>query len=224
MENYPSRVTLFDDGIYRWSYDMDMWHNRYLLGLASKIISLLLGVPTLFIAAMVLKQLIPRINQGLPKDEIMWFIQNDLLALVIVGGLWIGIILLMLIIYAITAAVLHGTCRLCFQMDESAVVLVRDPKTMNAVNTFGTVVAVIGLAIGKTGDAMRMGSTLAAANSTGTSRFDSTRRVKILPKYDLLDLREWFGMNQIYVNSEDYEFVKGFILEHIPDKARERSA
>ena len=30
---YPSRVTLFEDGVYRWSYDMDMWHNRYLIRL-----------------------------------------------------------------------------------------------------------------------------------------------------------------------------------------------
>ena len=29
--NYPARVTLCDDGVYRWSYDMDMWRNRFML-------------------------------------------------------------------------------------------------------------------------------------------------------------------------------------------------
>ena len=33
MDNYPSRVTLGEDGVLRWSYDMDMWHNRYMIGL-----------------------------------------------------------------------------------------------------------------------------------------------------------------------------------------------
>ena len=31
MNEYPSRVTLYDDGVYRWCYDMDMWQNRYML-------------------------------------------------------------------------------------------------------------------------------------------------------------------------------------------------
>lgn len=55
MNDYPSRVTLFDDGVYRWSYDLDMWRNRYLLNLILKILSLLLGIPALFILAMVLR-------------------------------------------------------------------------------------------------------------------------------------------------------------------------
>ena len=24
----PTRVTLYEDGVYRWSYDLDMWRNR----------------------------------------------------------------------------------------------------------------------------------------------------------------------------------------------------
>ena len=55
MNDYPSRVTLFDDGVYRWSYDLDMWRNRCLLNLILKILSLLLGIPALFILAMVLR-------------------------------------------------------------------------------------------------------------------------------------------------------------------------
>ena len=46
------------------------------------------------------------------------------------------------------------------------------------------------------------------------------RRVKQFPQYDLIDLREWFGMNQIYVDAEDYPFVRDFILERVREKAR----
>ena len=95
MDTHSTRVTLFDDGVYRWSYGMDMWHNRCLIGLASKIIRLIL-------------------------------------------------VILTLIIYTVTATVFHGTCHLCFRKDKSAVALVRNPRTMNKVNAFGTVVAMVG--------------------------------------------------------------------------------
>ena len=38
MNDFPSRVTRFDDGFYRWSYDMDMWHNRYMLVFLIKVL------------------------------------------------------------------------------------------------------------------------------------------------------------------------------------------
>lgn len=182
-----------------------------------------MGIPTLFVLAMLLRNLIHLLNKGYSKDQIMFFIKGDLLIFAIVGGLLVGMILLTLIIYVIAAAVMHGRYLLCYQMDESAVTLMHDRKKMDKLNAFGTAVAVVGLAIGKPGDSMRIGSTLAIMNNTGTSRFESTRRVKILPEFDLFDLREWFGMNQIFVPREDYAFVKDFILEHIPQKARDRS-
>ncbi len=223
MNDYPSRVTLYEDGVYRWSYDMDMWRNRYLLNLIIRILLLVIGIPALFMLAMLLMRLIPLMTEGLPVDSIMFHIRGDLAGFAIVGGMLVGMVLLTLIIYAICAAAMHGTWRFCFQMDESAVALVRDARKMAALNTFGAAVAVVGLLAGKPGESLRVGNTLAVANNTGTSRFESTRRVKILPELDLLDLSEWFGMNQIYVPGEDYTFVKDFILARIPEKARERS-
>ncbi len=223
MNETPSRVTLYEDGVYRWSYDVDMWRNRYILNLVLKILLLMMGIPLLCVLAMLLMKLIPLLKEGLSKDRVLFFSRDDLLVFAIIGGLLAGMILLTLVIYAVAAAVMRGRYRLCYQMDESAVALVRDPGKMKAMNTFGAVVAAVGLAVGKTGDAMRLGSTLAAANSAGTSRFESIHRVRILPELDLLDLREWFSMNQVFVPKEDYAFVRDFILARLPEKARERS-
>ena len=49
MNEFPSRVTLYEDGVYRWSYDLDMWRNRYILNLVIKVLLLVLGIPTLFV-------------------------------------------------------------------------------------------------------------------------------------------------------------------------------
>ena len=223
MNDYPERVTLCEDGVYRWSYVMDMWKNRYMIRLAWKIIVPALGLLLLFVAAMALKNARYLMRQGVAREELTFYLRSDLISVYIVAGLLAGVLLLTELIYAVCALAMHGQWRLRFEMDESAVALVRNPGTMQTMNALGAVAAIVGLAAGKPRDAMRVGSTLALANDAGTSRFESTRRVKRVRRYDLLDLREWFGMNQIYVPPEDYDFVRDFILARIPEKARTRS-
>jgi len=222
MNDYPSRVTLFDDGVYRWSYDLDMWHNRYLLRQIIKILCVVLGIPTLFIAAMVLKTVLK--HPGLARDEIGFFIRNDLLALAVVGGLWLGTIILTLIVYAICAAVMHGTWRLCFEMDDSAVALIQSAAAKNRNGTLATIASAVEIAAllsGNSSHSLHSASmALRNANESGTTSFDSVRRVKLLADLDLIDLRQLLGMNQIYVNAEDYPFVRDFILERVREKAR----
>ena len=223
MIDYPSEVTLYDDSVYRWRYDMDMWRNRYLLRLVLKVITLALGIPLLFVLAMALRQAFPYLREGRPWEDLRLFLRDDLIAVAVVGGLLVGCVLLTLIIYVLCALVMGGTCRLRFKMDDAAVTLVRNPGTMEAINALGTIAAIAGMAAGRPGEALRAGGTLAVANSTGTSRFESTRRVKLFPDSDVIDLREWFGMNQIFVNPGDYAFVRDYILARVPEKARDRS-
>ena len=184
MDMYPSRVTLFDDGIYRWSYDLDMWHNRYMLRMILKILCVVLGIPTLLIAAM----------------------------------------LLTVIIYAICAAVMRGTLRLCFEMDESAVALVQSAETKNRNSALAAVadaVEIAALFSGKSTRSLRASSNaLRMANESGITPFDSVRKARPQPDHDLIDLRQIFVRNQIYVNREDYAFVRDFILERVREKAR----
>ena len=223
MNDYPERVTLYEDGIYRWSYVMDMWKNRYMIRLVWKIIVPILGLPLLFIAAMVLKRAIPMMQEGVPRETLMFYLKSDLLALCVVAGLMAAILLLTELIYAGCALAMHGKWRISYQMDESAVALVRNPRTMSTLNTLGTVASIMGVLAGKPGEALRVSGTMAAMNDNGVSRFESTRRVKQVRKYDVLDLREWFGMNQIYVPAEDYDYVRDFMLARVSEKARLRS-
>ena len=223
MNEYPSEVTLYDDGVYRWRYDMDMWHNRYLLRLVLKVIALVLGVPLLFLLAMALVQTAPLLRENRPWEDLLFFMRDDMIPIAVVGGLLVGCLLLALTIYAICALVMGGSCRLRFEMDDTAVTLVRNPGTTDAINALGTVAVIAGMAAGKPGEALRAGGTLAAASSTGASRFDSTRRVKLFPDSDVIDLREWFGMNQIFVSPGDYAFVRDYILARVPEKTRDRS-
>lgn len=223
MNEYPDRVTLYEDGVYRWAYTMNMWKNRYMIRLIYKILVPLLGIPLLLVAAMAVKNGRYLLQQGIPREDLMSFMRGDMIPIYVIGGLLVGMLLLIEIIYAICALAMHGTWRMCYEMDESAVALVRNPKTMQTMNTFGAVVGVIGLLAGKTSDVARIGGTLATINETGTSRFEFASRVKRVRKYDVLDMREFMSMNQIYVPGEDYDYVRDFILSRIPEKARLRS-
>ena len=222
MDMYPSRVTLFDDGIYRWSYDLDMWHNRYMLRMILKILCVVLGIPTLLIAAMLLKNVLQ--HHGVPGDELEFYIHGDLLYLYVFGGFWIGMMLLTVIIYAICAAVMRGTLRLCFEMDESAVALVQSAETKNRNSALAAVadaVEIAALFSGKSTRSLRASSNaLRMANESGITPFDSVRKARPQPDHDLIDLRQIFVRNQIYVNREDYAFVRDFILERVREKAR----
>lgn len=54
------------------------------------------------------------------------------------------------------------------------------------------------------------------AKGAGPHSFRRMRRVRLLPRYDAIRLG--FGMT-IYVPAEDYDMVKDFILEHLPEGA-----
>lgn len=202
MDEYPSRVTLFDDGVYRWSYDMDMWHNRFMLKLVAKV----LGVICAALCAMFILLLGPT--------------YIDLKALGIMALSVAGIYALALGIYAICALAMHGNYHLLFEMDDTAVALVQSAASKQRLSTLGIIATIASVASGDARLALRTGSTLAVANSVGTTRFSSVTRVKLYPESDVIFLREWFGMNQIYVNPDDYPFVRDFMLERVRDKAK----
>ena len=202
MNEYPSRVTLYDDGVYRWCYDMDMWHNRYLLRILLKAVTITC-VGVLLVLVLLLGP-----NYLNAKT------------LGICGIIVAGMYGLPLIIYAICALAMHGVYRLNFMMDEGAVALVQSAATKNRNRTLGAIATVVGLAAGKSGEVFRVTSTLAMTEAVGTTAFSNVTRVKLCPEDDVIDLREWFGLNQIYVGQEDYTFVRDFIMARVREKAR----
>lgn len=204
--NYPARVTLFDDGIYRWSYDMDMWHNRFMLKHVLKIVSVMCVLLFLTMLACF----------G-PGNITPLF--ASLLFLIPMGALSA----LTLLIYLICALAMHGNYHLRFEMDENKIVLVQTAETSERNHTLASLATVAGIAAGQRNKANRVGATLRTADSVGKTAFLDITRVRLFPGDDVIDLWEWFGMNQIYVSDEDYAFVRDFILARVSDKARNRS-
>ena len=205
MGDYPSRVTLFDDGVYRWSYDMDMWHNRYLLRILMKVLGMICAVLFAFTLAAIGPSRTSPTTVGI-------------LLLV-----YAGVPALAALIYCLCALAMGGIYHLRFEMDDSAVALIQSAATKQRNNALAAIATIAGIAAGKPGEALRVGVTLRVANAAGTTALSAVRRVNAVPESDVIDLREWFGMNQIYVNAEDYPFVLEHIMARISQKARDRS-
>ena len=204
--NYPDRVTLCDDGVYRWSYDMDMWHNRFMLRHVLTIVCAMSVLVSLtMLAAFGLNRVSPRLAA--------------LLFIIPMGALSAPTLL----IYLICALAMRGNYHLRFEMDENKIVLVQTAETENRNRVLTTVSTVAGIAAGQRNKAYRVNATLRAADSVGTTAFADVTRVRLFPDDDVIDLWEWFGMNQIYVPREDYALVRDFMLARVSEKARNRS-
>lgn len=222
MDNFPERVTLYEDGVYRWHYDMDMWKNRYFILRLMRILALSLGLPTLFVAAMALKNARYLLEQGVAREKLTDYLHGDLISLYVIGGIWLGCLLLALIVYAVAALAMRGTWRQCFQMDETSVALVPNPKTMATMQNLGTAMSILSLAAGKGADAVRLNRSIHNAENSGVSWFESVHKVKPMEKYDIVGVRGLILMNPIYVPREDFDFVRDFIDARVREKARSR--
>lgn len=204
--SYPDRVTLCDDGVYRWSYDMDMWHNRFMLKHVLKILCAMCVLLFLTMLAAVGPRRVSPLSAAL-------------LFLIPLGVLSA----LTLLVYLICALAMRGNYHLRFEMDENKIVLVQTAETEKRNRALTAIATVAGIAAGQRNKAYRVNATLRAAGSVGTTAFADVTHVRLFRDDDVIDLWEWFGMNQIYVPREDYARVRDFILARVSDRAKNRS-
>ena len=205
MNDYPSRVTLYEDGVYRWSYDMYMWRNRFMLKHVLKILGAM--------CALLYFTMTGAFGFG------RLTLRTAALFLLIPAALF----LLALLIYLICALAMRGRYHLRFEMDERTVALLQSDSTKRRNRVLAAAAAAAGSASGQRSKALRVGAALGAADSVGITAFSDVTSVSLHPREDVIHLREWFAMNQIYVPAEDYAFVAAYIRDRIPGKARVRS-
>ena len=202
------RVTPSEDGIYRWIYDYDMWHNGVIFRSMMKI-GLWIAVPMgLFAAAL-----------GEWGGVNGWLMGLSIMA---------GFLLVMALSYAIWALVRKGVYRMQFMMDDEAVAMVPTQAEKTGYSRLGLLVGILGLASGHALQAAGQAANLNAASRNSVVNFKSVRRIST-DKRDggQIYLREWIGGLQIFVGPGDYEFVLDYIRQRVPaqpDRSAARAA
>ena len=200
FERYTDRVTLCDDGVYRWYYDMDMYKNKSMLWMLLRI--------NLFIM----------LGASMGGAGLVGLVKHDFKDPMVRGILAVGLALLVLmsVLYVIgfyiAAAVKRGNYRLHFDMREDCLELVWSPGVKQTFDTGKKVLALAGNALGSRRVRGRYRPSL---NEVSNVAFSSVFRHRSYPQWDMIDLYVPGGKFQVYVAGEDFERVERFILERI---------
>ena len=205
-ELYTDRVIQGADGVYRWLYDMDMWHNHYLRNLMLKLMGLIFGAICVFMVVLL------SINEGF-----------SLVLTVIFLVIFATVLLLTLIGYWIAALCMKGHYRLCFDMYEDGIVLVRSAsakKAGKAVSAVSAAAAVASVATGNIPQAAMLGANAVNSSMNAVESFSAVHKITETPKYDAINLIGIMHAFQVWIPEEDYAFVRSFIYERIPPRAR----
>lgn len=196
-----NRVRLFEDGKYRWVYEMSLFKNPTIFVLILKIFFFI------FLGIFALMTII-----GAGDGDFWWdgFLGN----LKIFGIIFGGMIVLTGISYLIYAAIMGGKYIVEFEMDENGINHKQIEKQAKKARGIGVATAVIGAAAGRPGT---VGAGLAATRTEMYSEFAKVRKVKAYPRRGLLKVNNVLNHNQVYAQPEDFEFVRGFIVSHCPN-------
>lgn len=192
---YPSRVTLCEDGVYRWSFDVDLSRDHYMRDLVMKIMLFICGSICLLMT-------------------IFTFSTGDL------TFLWIpfaccGVVMLITVAVLWIFRVSQRDCyTLGFEMTEETIMLVQTPAVMRGMNTAAQVSSVLGSLAGK------RGFSASAAAQPGPTRFRSIRSIREYPETSMLNLNTGIGSLQVWVCPEDYDMVRNYIQSHAASSPR----
>ena len=202
--NYNGRkVRLCTDGKYRWTYPMSMLKNPVLFFTILKVIG---GIFAVILIFMVFLSHWDDITNG--NFEVIF---HDLRMF---GYIMLGCIVLTIIAYLIVAAQYGWNYIIQFTMDEEGFLHEQIPAQKETARKIGKTLAGTGALTLSPG---RVGQGMLIANHTSlASDFKLVRKVKPLRKWHTIKVNEPFAKNQIYCDSEDFDFVLNYILEHCP--------
>lgn len=198
-------IYLCPDGKYRWVYELSMLKNPMILMSVVKV----LLISGCIVAGYVL---ILRLFSGGPVFSKMS--DMDRMGVTVAG---IAVIFCILIAYLVVAASKGYKYCVLFEMDEEGVVHRELPKSFRKTQALSLLTVMAGLAANRPGVA---GAGLLAASKTSlASTFSQVKSVHVMRLFHTIKVSEPFAKNQVYAAEADFDFVLGYIREHVPEKA-----
>ena len=199
LDQLTDRVTKREDGIYCWYYELDMFHNLTILMVVLKIV---LWICLMMMAFAII---ISGGDTGAVSGSFMGF----------VGLVCLGMILLTVVIYYITALLMHGRYRMNFAMNEKTIGLYYSERTLKLMGTLASATSAAGRISGRSSRASRLGGQIRRMQDNAILNLGTLRQMSLDPEHDLINLREVLVIHHmIFVRKEDYDFVRDWIIAH----------
>lgn len=194
-------VRLCKDGKYRWKYEMNMLTNPTIFLTVYKIFFFV--VLGMFLVFGFFIYVIHGDWEGLlGMARTMLLVMAIFLGLTVLGVLGVALLL-------------RGKYIVHFEMDERQVVHKTEPKQYKKAQKMGAVTAMAGMA--RASFSTAGAGMLSATKSESVSVFSHVRKVKPRRWLHVIKVNELLEKNQVYVQSEDFDFVYDFIISHCPN-------
>ena len=188
------------DGKYRWIYEMSLFRNPTIFLLLYKIFFFIclgiLAASTIFNA----------VNDDLDADTFLGSLKVFFIALGVMTAL-------LVVAYLIYAAAMGGKYIVMFEMDENGINHKQLPKEAKKAKILAGLTMLAGAA---SGSLTTTGAGIAASRTEMYSSFESVKKIKAYPRRHLIKVNGTLSHNQVYCESEDFDFVKNYITSRCP--------
>ena len=198
-EPVSGNIWLCPDGVYRWTYEMDMLKNPTIMISVWKVLGISFGAVFLFdlIATLVNSSLSPR--EALQSSGKLFLI---------LAGVFL---VLSVVSYIILAALYGWKYQVLFEMTDEYVKHIQMPKQFKKAEAIGWLTAFVGAMAGKP-YMVALGSNVAVKDAK-TSEFASVEIVKVRRKRHTIHVDYLLDKNQVYAEDGDFDFVEKFITD-----------
>ena len=194
------RVTEYEEGRYRWIYEVDMYRNPSIFLNVVKVVGICLCLPV----GLILFLEIRAGNSFLSMIQNMKviFLTIAILAVITVGAYWY------------VAHMYGGKYCAVYELDEEGITLIQLKEQFEKQQVIARFAAMTGAFTGNIG---LIGSGfLNMERNSAHSDFKKVYSIKGYRNRDLIKVNSPFLFNQVYVQKEDFDFVESYIRKHCP--------
>ena len=186
------------NGVYRWVYELPMMNSFFLLFEVWRVLALSAGIVVVILAVI-------NLISGNGLDGVIGAISSGLLVLAI-------LMVLSLPAYWIVTKANNGKYTVLFEMDEEGI-----DHTQIKTDKATALEALTMLVGAKTGNHTVAGAgALSAAGTSLYSRFSDVKKIQANASKCLIQLKGKLIRNQVYTETEHYDFVLDYITSHCP--------
>lgn len=198
-EEIGNRVTLCQDGKYRWVYEVNMLTNYSILFDVWKVFGITIVI------LVVLFSIIFLFTGELNLDTIIGMGKGIVCAAGVLG-------VLSIIGYLVYAAMSGWKYVVLFIMDEKEVTHQQMPRAVKKAQIIGALTVLAGLASGRPGVVGT--GILSQSRSSMTSTLANVQRLIPSRRMNLIKVNQTLSKNRVYVSDEDFDFVYDFLCRH----------
>lgn len=199
----PYRVTLCEDGTYRWIHEYNMYKNPTILFTVYRVMFMSVAIVAILIFFF---SLISGNVEWPPFKNFNW--DNSKYGIIVMGFF---LFVLPPIAYLIVAKIYGGKYMVLFEMDDESITFHQMEQTFQKSQAISWVTGFLGAASGNL--TLTGTSIVNATRQSMRSEYSRVRRIVPIKRREVIKVNHRFLHNQIYVQKEDFDFVLNFLRE-----------